>query len=482
MNRAEKLMRARCRLIALEPFYGTFAMRFVWRETDRVPTMGVKFIANGFVECLYNPTFVDSHSLKYLYCVVKHEIEHIIRLHPARGHQKHAPYAWNVACDMCCNGKRSKPKIDLKGWSPDDGVYLPEDWPNNKTAEEYYDMFPTISACVACPNKDNCKSSTEKGNNSGAGGGSSDEEKNNDSDNETDENGDPSDNEAGENGDPSDSGTGEGGDSDNEAGEGGGGDPSDSGAGEGDVVTIASVPEDCPMRKFGSPIDDHGTWEDSACSEDEARQMVKDMVNQASQASQGFTPGHLTDAIDALNVPIVSWRQLTKQWIGRNLGNRRWTFSRRNRRHDRFGVKGCSHHACADLSVIVDTSGSMSTEVDLKQAFTEIEEVSHKMKVGVLQWDAGFKRYDKYRRGDWKKIEIAGRGGTSNFDDALQWLVDNDKLGNACVFITDGVMRQEDFPQREIVPMVFIITTNQPGPEWVGPGSKSVIVHLDTAK
>ena len=126
------------------------------------------------------------------------------------------------------------------------------------------------------------------------------------------------------------------------------------------------------------------------------------------------------------------------------------------------------------MSVIVDTSGSMGSD-ELRLAFSEIEAISHKTKVNVLQWDVGFAAYNKYRRGDWKKIKCKGRGGTGNFSQAVKWLTDKRAMGNACVFITDGYMTDSDFPQEEVVPMLFIITSNQPGPKWA---KDSQVIHV----
>src|SRR5579871_5503149 len=85
MDVSEKLMNARCRLITLEPWYGTMAAMFQWRHDDSIKTMGVRIVNGGLVECLYNKEFCDELSIEQMMGVLKHEIEHVVRLHCVRG-------------------------------------------------------------------------------------------------------------------------------------------------------------------------------------------------------------------------------------------------------------------------------------------------------------------------------------------------------------------------------------------------------------
>jgi len=81
-------------------------------------------------------------------------------------------------------------------------------------------------------------------------------------------------------------------------------------------------------------IDDHTIWNQTDVSEDEARQVIRDMVNVATDKCQGHAPGHLTEAIARLNIPVVRWRELLRHYLGKHVGNQRKTYSRRNRRRD----------------------------------------------------------------------------------------------------------------------------------------------------
>lgn len=420
MNQSEKLMRARCRLMTREPFYGHFAMSIKWIPSqmswrpEPARTMGVRIVNGGEIQCLYYPPFVDKLTLKELYAVIQHEIEHIVRVHTIRiGHREHD--IWNIACDATVNGKKSEPRIGYKEANsaevvvPFKGsiIWIPDDWPKDGTSEHFYDLLEkrgkNTKRCVVCRRAIGSKPGNSKGGTNGA--------------------------------DDQCSGCGQ----------------SDDGSYEYGGIG-------------GRLVDDHSVWDQSDVSEDEARQIVKDAVDQVVQKCQGHVPGHLEDAIKNLQKPIVRWRDLLRSYMGRHVGNQRTTFSRRNRRHDRFGVPGISHHAAATVNVIIDTSGSVSKK-ELEQFFAEIDAISSRAKVMVLQWDHAFQGWGKYRRGDWKNFKIHGRGGT-DMAAPVQHLIDKRLIANMQIMLTDG---ECGWHEPCSFPMITVITApagSRDGPGW----------------
>lgn len=345
----DKLMKARCRLIMNQPWYGHFAMHMVWISSqfegtpqEQAKTMGVYIRGDGTIACAYYPPFVESLEQEELIAIIQHEIEHVVRLHCLRRGERH-PKIYNIAADMTVNGRPNHPRIGdvtlfrkSKTIGIDKLIWIPDGWTDCETTEYYYDK----------------------------------------------------------------------------------------------------ILEEAETRQAQQPIDDHTTWDKTEMSADEARQIVKTVSDVVSQKAQGSIPGHLTQVLERLNNPIISWRYLLRNFMGRHLGNRRSTYSRRNRRRRVFGLPGISHHAASEVTVIVDTSGSVTND-DLQQFFSEIEAISTKSKVNVLQWDHQFQGYNSYRRGDWKKLEIKGRGGT-NMEAPMKWIQDNNLVPNAVIMITDG--------------------------------------------
>ena len=416
MNTTDKLMKARCRLMIKKPWYGHFAMRMVWKpsEMEWLPeesrTMGVRVMSTGDIECIYYPPFVDRLSVEENFAVVQHEIEHVVRLHCLRREQRH-PLAWNIAADMTINGPKDRPRIgyeDVSAAKPEDRliipekdniVWIPKDWPQDETSEFYYDKLLKAA-----------KKGSGKGIKSSGGSGENDSE-------------------------------GSGGDND-----GGGSDESKS-----------------DLSKYGQTLDDHSVWQQSDMDEDAARQLVKNACDYASGQAAGDVPGHLKDAIGALNKPIVRWRELLRQYLGRHIGNSRMTYSRRNRRQDAFGLPGKSHRAAATATVIVDTSGSISKEY-LQQFFAEIEAIAYKTKVKILQWDHAFQGYEGYRRGAWKNFKINGRGGT-DMAAPVRWLKENRLVNDVQIMLTDGYCNYVDSKEVDF-PFITVITekdTAEPG-------------------
>jgi predicted metal-dependent peptidase len=448
VEQSDKLMKARCRLMTREPWYGHIAMSMVWIPSqmpwlaEERRTMGVRIVNGGEIQCIYYPPFVEKLSIRELFAVIQHEIEHIVRVHCVRVGGRE-PDAWNIAADMTVNGTKSHPRIGyheantneiivpLKGQI----VWIPEDWPKDGTSEAYYDMLEKRQKehGKVCPN---CRRPT-KGNKPGAGGGKGKKGKNGDDDDDGSGNGNA----------PPKPGQGQ--------------------TGQGGTCPTCGQ-EDTGEYSYGGvhgkAIDDHSVWNQSDVSEDEARQIVKDVVEQATQKCQGSVPGHLEDAIKELQKPVVRWRELLRHYLGKHVGNQRKTYSRRDRRHDWFGMPGISHHAAATANVIVDTSGSVGRK-ELEQFFAEIDTIAGRAKVRVLQWDHAFQGFNEYRRGDWKKFKIHGRGGT-DMAAPVKWLVENKLIADVQVMLTDGYC---NWHEECAFPMITCITTPEgttDGPGW----------------
>jgi len=495
-----------------------------WVDDEAARSIGIKIASTGEITAYWYQDWVERMSLKQIYGTIEHMINHLVRLHPVRaGEHEKAP--WNIATDMAVNGSANSPHIgykdengktvlpcsydvskgsdtwtipnyddalvfaDKKGIGVDNVkphgdslVFVPNDWPSDESAEFYYEKLieqfgddgqqgQQGQQCDG-EGQDQCQTC--------GGSGQAPDDEDGDEDQQGQGQGQGQDDDQQGQG----QGQGQGQDDDQQGQGGGGGQPqgecSDS-SGESDGQGSGSPCPDCQgtgkeggqsggngqaKHNYGpfqnNAVDDHSTWTQSDISHDEARQLVHDMVKEATDKSQGHTPGHLAQAIDELKKPIVRWREILRQIIGTHVGNRRKTYARRNRRYDIWGIKGISHHAAATVSVIIDTSGSIGTK-ELEQFFGEIEAISYRAKVNVLQWDHAFQGFDQYRRGDWKKITANGRGGT-DMAAPVKWLEENGQVADLQIMLTDGYC---NWPAPREYPMVFCITTdNTSEPEW----------------
>lgn len=404
---SELLMRARCKLLTLNPWYGTMAAMFRWKPFDAVPTIGVRVVDGGYVDCLYNKEFCNKLTVDEMMAVIQHEIEHIVRLHCVRVGARD-PRKWNHATDFTINGKESNPNI--KGLPHNDdvkGLYYPEGWDNNMTSEELYDRLQKtrIRYKAPAPGSAMAKRWPKK-----------------------DENGNPQD--------------------------------------------IVEGPGDATEEiVIDGEMDDHDVWNGSTVGEDEARQVVKDMVRQASQKA-GTIPGHLSDAINQLETPVVNWKYELRQYLGRAIGGRRSTWARANRRQPIFGIKGKSNRASVKLTIGVDTSGSVSQKL-LDQFFTELEMISQKFKITLVQFDHGYQCHDTYHRGDWKTLEIKGRGGTS-FIKFFEAIEEKQLVGKVNIVLTDG---EASWGEERKYPVLWVIMPHGSKEHVTPPWGKVVFIE-----
>ena len=421
------LINARCKLITEKAFYGTMASMMTWRESLGVPTMGVSMASGGRINASYNPHFCSSLTIDGLMAVIWHEIEHVCRMHLLRFGTGRSQLVWGFACDMVINGHKSNPKIpnlpnivDKDGKEVGGPLYMPKDWSADMTTEETYNKLMENVKNITCP----CCG--------GKGTVGTGPRQQQDQDDEKD-------NQEGNSGE----GNGKGGDQSQE------------------------VP--CPMCQGGQAgdqlidnllgngtwLDDHREWEKTTANEDEARQYVRHMIQSASRMA-GDTPGHMVSLLEDLRKPLVNWKHMLRAEIGRKAGGKRWTYARANRRHDRFGVKGKSSHARTPLIIWVDTSGSMTMD-DLSVVFTEIEAISQHFSIWVGQFDQVVQgKPEKYHRGDWKNIELKGRGGTS-FETVLLWAKENGAVAQVNLVLTDGYA---NFGENPGFPVIWGIVNN----------------------
>jgi predicted metal-dependent peptidase len=197
-------------------------------------------------------------------------------------------------------------------------------------------------------------------------------------------------------------------------------------------------------------IDDHTIWKESTASKDEIRSIAKSLAEQAT-LSCGSMPGSLIEHIENLKESKNNWFYFLRNILGRSVGGKRLTYTKRNRRRDQFGIKGSSSHAKINLTIMVDVSGSMTTNL-LNKVFGEIEAVSRHFKIKLIQFDHEVSDVRDYHKGDWKKIEIKGRGGTS-FKHPFDYIEKNKLVGKMNIIMTDGYA---SYPEEKTYPVTWL--------------------------
>lgn len=128
----KKMVRARIKLITLQPFFGVLALRLKLVEDDTLkpPTM----CTDGKV-IRFHPDWVNNHDAAVCEAAVAHEVGHCALQHMSR-RQGRAPKRWNYAIDYATNDMLA-----------DCGFTIPPDWLYNPafkgmSAEHIYSLLP----------------------------------------------------------------------------------------------------------------------------------------------------------------------------------------------------------------------------------------------------------------------------------------------------------------------------------------------------
>ena len=410
------------------PFFGEFMFRFHYYETDSIPTMAVNS-TKGNINFYYNPEFLHGGGMKpkigkdgkpiiifddqgnptydengqvqiemeprealtkqEIESVLVHEIMHLIRLHHERSLEDH--YIFNIAADMLINNDILTLKIGRRDMKlPEGGVYLDmakkEGYDGAEVSEPLYNWLLDKREEYA-QKYGQSGDLAQDGNQQGQGSGSGDQE---------DQNG------QGQGGKQ----TGPGGDS-----------------------VFDTI--------FGSKIDEHDVMDES---DEMAKQAIEDAIENAKVRSWGNMSGSAVDRLRELIKPAkLPWKVLLRRFLssfvydhGPHVEN---TWSRRNRRG--YPLPG-SRKLNNRIVIAVDTSGSISND-ELNSFFAEIEKiVKDTGQIIMVQCDTQIVDvHNNYKRGDYKKIQIRGRGGTI-VQPVFDWMKENGYQKFPVVYFTDG--------------------------------------------
>ena len=403
-------------LLLREPFYGHVLSGVVRVANEETPTAGVALGSTG-VRLLVNPTFFCTTLRRKdeRVAVVKHEVLHLVLRHLFRGLHGHYRDArlFNIAADLVVNQL-------IRPWPLPEGAVTLATFPDlnlkpDETVGWYYARLDTLAQSLAS--------------------GSDDSE------------------------------------------DGASGDPSDATDAPQSARALRELLQD------GLSTCDHDGWSESSPRSDTRAQAVAaeldrllvDAWERTDSVTHGRLPGIIKQAVsEALErrKPQVDWRRVMRIFTAssrrtRIVGTRRRE-SRRyaddsgwlgrgdpQLRHGRPIVPGIQVKRFQRLVVVVDTSGSVSTE-ELGLFFSEI----HGMwrggaEVTVVECDAAVQHSWTYQ--GLLPETISGRGGT-RFDPAFAWIRDSPTRWDAVIYLTDGEASPPTL--RPGCPLLWVVTAD----------------------
>ena len=189
------------------------------------------------------------------------------------------------------------------------------------------------------------------------------------------------------------------------------------------------------VEALPSSPDEHSSPED--LNLDMILEITKDRIGKAFNAYGSSLPSGVQRMVEkALSRPVLNWRVLVRRFMGVSVrGERYMTPLRPNRRYE--DQPGWRYEYRSRIAVIVDTSGSI-IESEINDFLSEIEGLMKftEGEVHLIQVDTNVTMVTRYRRGDWRDLEIVG-GGETDLQPAVDYAEENLRAEGTVVF-TDG--------------------------------------------
>lgn len=186
-----------------------------------------------------------------------------------------------------------------------------------------------------------------------------------------------------------------------------------------------------------STVDDHSFMK-KAELKDIDQKFIEDVIKNAVMRGWGSTRGDLVDEINEIaKGKTLNWKQLLRKyansWAYGKGALKYRTWSRRNRRQLPLPGYKRPHNK---IAVAIDTSGSIDQE-QFEAFFREVEFITRDINnFTVLECDTVVQQVSHYKRGDYKKMKLLGRGGTS-FQPVFDWLKEHKQTDVLLIYFTD---------------------------------------------
>lgn len=216
------------------------------------------------------------------------------------------------------------------------------------------------------------------------------------------------------------------------------------------------LPEDPP----GQPFDDHPSGGSPSPDAETSWKIATIQAANEAAKKQGTLPGALERFIDKMQAPKVDWRSVLRRFATAPARND-YAWARPNRAYLSMGIilPGIYSEAIEDITVIVDTSGSINDEI-LTAFGSEIEDIrvtASPKTTRIVYCDAEVQRVDELTPEEYLELGAYGGGGT-DFRPPFAWLEKEGKAPSCAVYLTDGY---GPFPQTPPpYPVLWVMTTD----------------------
>jgi predicted metal-dependent peptidase len=179
-----------------------------------------------------------------------------------------------------------------------------------------------------------------------------------------------------------------------------------------------------------------------------SQQWQQRMAGAAQLAMQaGKMSGEMARLIDHLLQPQLPWRNLLAHYLT-NLARDDYSYSRPSARRGEPAIYPSLRSAQVNISVAVDTSGSIADE-ELQEFLSEINAIKSQVqaRITLLACDAELATEEPQVFDPWEKLELPGRfhgGGGTSFKPVFKWQQKQDQMPDVLVYFTDA---EGEFPE-----------------------------------
>ena len=402
-----KLAAARTRLILDKPFLGALVLRLPLLAADPKWCQTTATDARAFY---YNPRYIDALSLDQLQFALAHEALHCALSHFAR-RQGRIKHRWDVACDYAIN-----PLLVGDGLKPPPGALLQESY-EGMTAEEIY---PYI--------KENTDEEPQDRH-------LYDDDQKDDRDRQQDQG---QDGESPQSSEP---------------------DKNDERSGQSPSVTPYDEDHQTPGAPQPQPLSESEREQLSI----QWQQRLAGAAQQALQAGKMGTV--MARIVDHLLQPRLPWRMLLARYMTA-LARDDYSFTRPSNRREGAAILPSLRSTQLDLTVILDTSGSISDE-EMHEFLSEIDAIKGQMRARITlhACDDQLAESGPWTYEAWEELtlppDIEG-GGATSFIPAFDWAEHLDRPPNLCLYFTDA---EGEFPAQEPpFPVLWLVKGKLPVP------------------
>lgn len=417
-----KLAAARTRLILDKPFLGALVLRLPMVQADPEWCATTATDARTFY---YNYDYINQLSVEECQFVLAHEALHCALSHFVR-RQHRIKHRWDVACDYAIN-----PLLIADGLKyPPNALYMPDY--EDMTAEEIYPLIDENT-------NDGPMDQHLYDDDSSDGTDDNKNNQNKDSQNRSNDQPPP---EGEQNQEQQQQGQGE--QEENDKGGGGAGGEQKARGGSGGQQ---QQDPNQPQSQAGAPKPPPLSQTEM---ESLAVQWQQRMAGAAQSAIQaGKMSGSMARMVDHLLQPQLPWRMLLSRYLS-NVARDDYSFTRPSNRREGDAILPSLHSAQVDVTVVLDTSGSISDN-EMQEFISEVNALKGQLRARITLHGCDDKLNESgpWRYEPWEDIQLPesleGGGGT-NFRPAFDWAGKQDKQPDIMVYFTDA---EGQFPEAE---------------------------------